>query len=261
VQRNGLNPHWEFEEAEVITSHPELAQVIISLCYRPRQSSKARVLGSTALPIACLRAGVRSVQLNDDHGAPLYFCKLLLRATMDECPAVDIPATGFEGPGRSSFRRTSLHPNLSSHRASNFDGEARRASPVEAANGIIEAANGIIGVNALRRVVEACTKLRRSSVNSNASRRTSLAPATMSPLARALSREGSRALHDPEPVERLIPAEDSQTPAEDTEERDGDRGATLQDRKRVDRRDWRRSDEVAALEMAALPELSQEEQV
>ena len=69
--RNGLNPHWENESAEIVTSHPELAQLVVQLCYRPRGAAKPRVLGTAALPMSCVRQGVRSLQMYDEHGAPL----------------------------------------------------------------------------------------------------------------------------------------------------------------------------------------------
>ena len=100
VARNGLNPHWENEDVEILTSHPELAQIVISICHRPRQgalalgsgSAKSRVLATAALPVSCLREGVRSIQMNDEHGAPIFFCKLLVRATIYTCFSEEVRA-------------------------------------------------------------------------------------------------------------------------------------------------------------------------
>ncbi|KAL3903722.1 MAG: hypothetical protein SGPRY_011561 [Prymnesium sp.] len=34
----------------------------------------------------------------DEHGAPIHFCKLLLRATMDTCFAWEVPSSGNDPP-------------------------------------------------------------------------------------------------------------------------------------------------------------------
>ena len=85
VSRNGLNPRWDKEVAEVVASHPELTQIVLSVCYKPSPTAKAKTLGYAALPLSAVRSGVRCVPLCDERGARLLFCKLLVRATTDSC--------------------------------------------------------------------------------------------------------------------------------------------------------------------------------
>ena len=84
-ERNGLNPRWDKEVAEVVASHPELTQIVLSVCYKPSPTAKAKTLGYAALPLSAVRSGVRCVPLCDERGARLLFCKLLVRATTDSC--------------------------------------------------------------------------------------------------------------------------------------------------------------------------------
>ena len=62
MSRNGLNPRWDKEAAEVVASHPELTQIVLSVCYKPSPTAKAKTLGYAALPLSAVRSGVRCVR-------------------------------------------------------------------------------------------------------------------------------------------------------------------------------------------------------
>ena len=94
--RNGLNPDWDFEPVEAVASHPELAQLVVSVCYRNRQS-KVRTLASTALPLTCARQGLRCLQLQDENGTNVIGCRLVLRSTSCSCPTHEVPAAAQSG--------------------------------------------------------------------------------------------------------------------------------------------------------------------
>jgi len=205
VQRNGMNPRWTDEQVEVITSHPELAQMVISICYRPAKA-RVRVLATAALPVSCLRGGVRSVQMLDEHGAPILFCKLLVRATIDKCFSWEVPASGAL---RSSEMRSSWSTNVLSRNGTagaqlglseNSTGESSLAS----------------SISSLRLVVPWVNKWRRKSLERSSRFSSGVPPifrtasgmnatgsktAGKSPLG-----SSSKSLEsDPEPADLLIP--------------------------------------------------------
>ena len=95
ARRNGLNPTWDGEAAEVVVSHPEIAQLYISLCHRLK-GKKTQQLCAAVLPMAALRQGVRCVTMADEHGAPILFCKMLVRASWSTVKKEQISALYYQ---------------------------------------------------------------------------------------------------------------------------------------------------------------------
>ncbi len=120
--RNGLNPSWDGEAAEVVLSHPELSQLYLALCHK--QKGKTRQLGYGALPVAAVRGGVRCVSLLDEHGAPLLFCKLLVRVSFD---------TVHTGKVAAAYYHATSAPNASGKGPAVVPREARE--PAKHGNG------------------------------------------------------------------------------------------------------------------------------
>ena len=101
ARRNGLNPTWDGEAAEVVVSHPEIAQLYVSLCHRLK-GKKTQQLCAAVLPMAALRQGVRCVTMADEHGAPVLFCKLLVRASWSTVKREQISALYYQSTTSSS---------------------------------------------------------------------------------------------------------------------------------------------------------------
>ena len=128
-----------------------LRQVVISICHRPRQGglalgplsrdAKSRVIATAALPVSCLREGVRSIQMNDEHGAPIFFCKLLVRATVYSCFSEEVrrhapsrAVTRRHAPSRAITRRHAPSRAITRHHAPSR-AVTRRHAPSRAVTG------------------------------------------------------------------------------------------------------------------------------
>ena len=69
VDGNGLSPHWQDETFELLSSHPEIAQAVLSIGYRVKPSEKPRALAVASVPLDGIRSGVRCLTMRDPkHG-------------------------------------------------------------------------------------------------------------------------------------------------------------------------------------------------
>ena len=78
VRKNGLNPVWGGRHGcDIVVSDRQLAVVRLAI-YDGSKRQEHRLLGYAALPCHTLRPGVRTVLLQDSHGACLPFSRLLV---------------------------------------------------------------------------------------------------------------------------------------------------------------------------------------
>jgi hypothetical protein len=79
VSKNGFNPVWGGRDGcEIVVSDRQLAVVRVAV-YDGSRRQEHRLLAYAALPCHTLRPGVRTVLLQDSHGARLPFSRLLVR--------------------------------------------------------------------------------------------------------------------------------------------------------------------------------------
>ena len=89
VSKNGFNPVWSGQHGcEIVVSDRQLAVVRIAV-YDGSRRQEHRLLGYAALPCHTLRPGVRTVLLQDSHGARLPFSRLLV--LLEEGGTVPMP--------------------------------------------------------------------------------------------------------------------------------------------------------------------------
>eukprot|EP00964_Phaeocystis_antarctica_P088115 scaffold56042_cov36-Phaeocystis_antarctica.AAC.1 len=78
VSKNGFNPVWGGRDGcEIVVSDRQLAVVRVAI-YDGSRRQEHLLLGYAALPCHTLRPGVRTVLLQDSHGARLPFSRLLV---------------------------------------------------------------------------------------------------------------------------------------------------------------------------------------
>ena len=78
VSKNGFNPVWSGRDGcEIVVSDRQLAVVRVAI-YDGSRRQEHLLLGYAALPCHTLRPGVRTVLLQDSHGARLPFSRLLV---------------------------------------------------------------------------------------------------------------------------------------------------------------------------------------
>ena len=78
VCKNGFNPVWGGRDGcEIVVSDRQLAVVRVAV-YDGSRRQEHRLLAYAALPCHTLRPGVRTVLLQDPHGARLPFSRLLV---------------------------------------------------------------------------------------------------------------------------------------------------------------------------------------
>ena len=83
VKKNGFNPIWDDKrDFDVAVANPSLSIVVFSVWHKAENGSE-ELIGSSTLPMSCLREGYRSVQLFDcDHTRPGSYAygSILVRA-------------------------------------------------------------------------------------------------------------------------------------------------------------------------------------
>lgn len=81
IQNNGFNPSWD-EKCSFALSRPDLAEIIFEI-YDQDKLSKDDFIGFSAIPIASLKAGTRSVHLYDPKSVPLPDSSLLVQFSFE----------------------------------------------------------------------------------------------------------------------------------------------------------------------------------